>query len=78
LALGRLFASRARLWILDEVLTSLDDAGAQLARQLIETHLMAGGMAVIATHHDLDLSVDSVRRIDVSVGTNPIQDRTAA
>jgi heme exporter protein A len=78
LALARLLASRARLWILDEVLTSLDDAGAGLARELIETHLTAGGMAVIATHHDLNLSVDSVRRIDVSVGTNPNQDRTAA
>jgi heme exporter protein A len=78
LALARLFTSRARLWILDEVLTSLDDAGAHLARQLIETHLIAGGMAVIATHHDLNLSVDSVRRLDVSVGSKPIQDRTAA
>lgn len=78
LALSRLFTSRARLWILDEVLTSLDDAGAQLARQLIETHLKAGGMAVIATHHDLNLSVDSVRRLDVSVGSKPIQDRTTA
>ena len=70
LGLARLLASRARLWILDEVLTSLDDAGAQLARELIEKHLKAGGLAVIATHHDLNLSVDSVRRIDVLVETN--------
>ncbi len=77
LALARLFMPHARLWILDEVLTSLDDAGAKLARELIETHLTAGGMAIIATHHDLNLSVDSVRRIDIPVGAKPIQARTA-
>lgn len=76
LSLARLVASRARLWILDEVLTSLDDAGANFARELIGTHLTTGGMAVIATHQDLALSGGSVRRIDVSVGTKRSQGLT--
>src|SRR5260221_6161183 len=56
LALSRLLASRARLWILDEPLASLDDDGAMLARTLIREHLSNDGMAIIATHQEMSLS----------------------
>src|ERR1700674_1553853 len=56
LALSRLLASRARLWILDEPVASLDDDGATLARNLISEHLSNGGMAIIATHQEMGLS----------------------
>jgi heme exporter protein A len=53
IGLARLMLDPAPLWILDEPLTALDDAGAQLFAQLLERHLAAGGIALMATHHRL-------------------------
>jgi heme exporter protein A len=66
LALARLLASRATLWILDEVLASLDDAGMNLARELIGSHLKDSGMAIVATHQDLNVTAGSMNRIDLA------------
>ncbi len=66
LAMTRLLTSRAKFWILDEVLTSLDDAAINLSRQFITTHLGNGGMAIVATHQDLNLTAPSVRRLLLS------------
>jgi len=66
LALARLLASRATLWILDEVLASLDDAAVELSREFICDHLNQGGMAIIATHQELNLHVGSSQRLDLS------------
>jgi heme exporter protein A len=65
-ALARLLTSEATLWILDEVLTSLDDAAIKLSRQFIGDHLNNGGIAIIATHQELDLSADRVQRIELA------------
>ena len=65
-ALARLLTSKATLWILDEVLTSLDDTAIKLSRQFIGDHLNNGGMAIIATHQELDLSADRVQRIELT------------
>jgi heme exporter protein A len=70
LALARLLASRATLWILDEILTSLDDAGVSLARDLIADHLDKGGMAIIATHQNLNLSAPRIQVMNIS--DNPV------
>lgn len=65
LALSRLLASRARLWVLDEPLASLDDHGATLARKLISEHLSNDGMAIIATHQEMGLSAGQMQRIEL-------------
>jgi heme exporter protein A len=65
LALSRLLASRARLWILDEPLASLDDDGATLARNLISEHLSHDGVAIIATHQEMGLSSGQTQRIEL-------------
>jgi heme exporter protein A len=65
-ALARLLASKARLWILDEVLTSLDDAAIRISRRFIGEHLSNGGLAIIATHQELDLAADRIQRIELS------------
>ena len=65
LALSRLLASRARLWILDEPLASLDDDGATLARNLISEHLSSNGLAIIATHQEMGLSAGQMQRIQL-------------
>ena len=66
LALARLLLSQAKLWILDEMLTSLDDAGITLARELIAAHLAGGGLTIFATHQELDLVSEGAQRIQLS------------
>ena len=66
LALARLLASKTTTWLLDEILSSLDDAGMSLARGLIGEHLSHGGLAIIATHQDLDVASEQIQRIDLS------------
>jgi heme exporter protein A len=65
-ALARLLASKAAVWILDEVLTSLDDVAIKLSRRFIGEHLSEGGLAIIATHQKLDLVADRVQQIELS------------
>jgi heme exporter protein A len=56
LSLARLLVSPRPLWLLDEPSAALDAAGEALLGQLIDGHRASGGMAVIATHHDLPLA----------------------
>lgn len=65
-ALARLLATRAKLWILDEVLTSLDTSAIDLSCQFIGEHLSDGGMAIIATHHDLNISAAATQRLEIT------------
>lgn len=53
-ALAALLVGGADIWLLDEPLTELDSAGADIVRQLIAEHRGAGGAAVCATHVPLD------------------------
>ncbi|HVJ12953.1 MAG TPA: hypothetical protein VNC62_15390, partial [Burkholderiales bacterium] len=43
------------LWLLDEPLTALDAAAADLTRNLIRTHAGNGGAVVYSTHQDTGL-----------------------
>ena len=54
IGLARLMLDPAPLWTLDEPLTALDDAGQRLFSALLARHLSRGGLAVIATHQELD------------------------
>jgi heme exporter protein A len=56
IGLARLILDPAPLWALDEPLTALDDDGQQLFGRLLERHLARGGLALLATHHDLALA----------------------
>ena len=66
LAMSRLLTSPAQLWVLDEVLTSLDDTAIKLSREFITDHLGHGGIAIVATHQDLNLTVPEVKRLQLS------------
>jgi heme exporter protein A len=66
LTLARLGVCRPSLWLLDEVLTSLDEVAGHLIRTLIDEHVSRGGMAVIATHQDLKMAAHMSRRIDLA------------
>ena len=65
-ALARLIVCNTTLWLLDEVLTSLDKAAVALVRSLIEEHLANGGMAIVATHQELELKSASVQRLELA------------
>jgi heme exporter protein A len=59
LALGRLLVSHRPVWLLDEPSAALDAAGERLLARLIDAHRASGGIAIIATHHDLPLAEDT-------------------
>ncbi len=66
LGMTRLLSSNARLWILDEVLTSLDDVAMNLSRTFITEHLQKDGIAIVATHQDLNLDAPKIQRLRLS------------
>ena len=51
--MARWLLSQARLWLLDEPLTSLDQAGQALLNDIIAAHTDAGGAVFCATHAPL-------------------------
>jgi heme exporter protein A len=53
LALARLAAAPAPLWLLDEPTVTLDEASVGLVETLIAEHRAGGGAVVVATHADL-------------------------
>jgi heme exporter protein A len=65
-ALARLLTSNARLWVLDEVLTSLDSVAAKLITELLEGHLIDGGIAIVATHQELKITAGSFQRLELA------------
>jgi len=65
-ALARLLVCGTRLWLLDEVMTSLDKGAVELVRSLIEEHLQRGGIAIVATHQELELSAGVTKRLELT------------
>lgn len=53
IALTRLWYSRARLWILDEPFTALDQAGINLLQERFAEHCASGGALVLTSHQPL-------------------------
>lgn len=53
LGLCILRASQARVWLMDEPVNALDSEGIALLGRLLQAHLAAGGVAVVATHQSL-------------------------
>jgi heme exporter protein A len=64
--LARLLVCGTKLWLLDEVMTSLDKGAVALVRSLIEDHLSGGGMAIVATHQELELSAGRTKRLELT------------
>lgn len=65
-ALARLCANPRTLWVLDEVLASLDAAAVSMVEGLIGAHLSQGGMAIVTTHQSLNLSTGSLQRLELA------------
>jgi heme exporter protein A len=54
-ALARVLLSQAPVWLLDEPLNALDQLTQKAFHGVLQAHLDAGGLAVVATHAPLDL-----------------------
>ena len=66
MSLARLLVTKNRLWILDEPFTSLDKQGIKLTETLMTEHCSRGGLIVLTSHHDLNLTDVDVQRIHLS------------
>lgn len=55
LALINIFLSQAKIWILDEPLTTLDTHAKEIAREYLQNHLQNNGMIIMASHEMLNL-----------------------
>jgi len=67
LALARLLATDAMLWILDEPFTSLDKASMALFSGLFEQQLERQGVIVMTSHHDISLPTQALQRLRLGV-----------
>jgi ABC-type transport system involved in cytochrome c biogenesis ATPase subunit len=47
-------------------MTSLDKGAVALVRSLIENHLAGGGIAMLATHQELELPASLTRRLELT------------
>jgi heme exporter protein A len=56
LGLARLLVAQRPVWLLDEPTATLDTAAAAILTDVVDAHLNAGGLAVVATHLPLSLS----------------------
>jgi heme exporter protein A len=63
-AMARVLAMRASLWLLDEPFTNLDAGGAELMSGLLQAHVEGGGSALVVAHHDLNVGCE-VRRLEL-------------
>ncbi len=64
-AMARVLAMSASLWLLDEPFTNLDAAGTAVMSALLRSHVERGGAALVVAHHDLTVAVD-MRRLDLA------------
>ncbi|MDT8428989.1 MAG: cytochrome c biogenesis heme-transporting ATPase CcmA [Pseudomonadales bacterium] len=67
-SLARLHLSQACLWVLDEPFTTLDVHGVAALEALLDEHVRAGGMALVTTHHRLQLAC-SIRELNLDTAS---------
>jgi heme exporter protein A len=65
-ALARLITCNTKLWLLDEVLASLDNSASTLIESIIGEHLNKGGIAIVATHQELHITASSFQRLELA------------
>ena len=63
-AMARVLAYGADVWLLDEPFTNLDGSGSSLLSALLAEHVGQGGVALVVAHHDLNVAVQT-RRLEL-------------
>jgi heme exporter protein A len=64
-ALARVLAMNASVWLLDEPYTNLDASGTELVSGLLQAHVEGGGLALVVAHHELRLPC-TIRRLELN------------
>src|ERR1700728_816645 len=64
-AMARVLAMNAPLWLLDEPFTNLDAAGTRLLTSLLQSHAEGGGSALVVAHQELAMARD-MRRLELT------------
>jgi heme exporter protein A len=64
-AMARVLAMRAALWLLDEPYTNLDAQGSKLVSELLLTHVREGGLAIVVAHQELQIEWP-LRRLELA------------
>lgn len=62
-ALARLLANNAKIWILDEPFTALDVSAVSLLQDVIRRHVENGGMTLITTHQEVAMIGEQTRTV---------------
>ncbi|WP_044408519.1 heme ABC exporter ATP-binding protein CcmA [Thiomicrospira microaerophila] len=65
LALASLMLTSAPVWLLDEPQAALDTQGISQFEQMLDRHLEAGGIAVMAAHHAVMIDEAKVQRLQL-------------
>jgi len=60
-AMARVLAFRADLWLLDEPFTNLDGSGSSLLSALLAEHVGQGGLALVVAHHELNVAAQTLK-----------------
>lgn len=64
-SLARLLVNNSPLWVLDEPFTALDKAAVKLLQSVIREHVSAGGMVILTTHQEVELTTGQVKRLQL-------------
>ena len=64
-ALARLLAHNAKLWILDEPFNALDVAAVDLLKNMIADHVRVDGMVILTTHQEGEIDTGKIRHINL-------------
>ncbi len=66
-AMARLLTSNARLWLLDEPFTGLDETARHIVSDLVAEHLASEGLCIATSHQPLDYDRFGAR--EITLGT---------
>ncbi len=64
LALARLLIQKRKLWIMDEPFVALDTDSTALLEGIVSDHIKNGGLAILTSHHALNLTQSRQLNID--------------
>lgn len=66
LSLSKLLAEKKPIWIMDEPLAGLDDAGRHLVADILHAHVSAGGLALVASHAPITVNGVPTQKLALS------------
>lgn len=65
LSMARVLLSKRALWLLDEPCAGLDAQGEDSVHASLTEHARSGGVAIVTTHRDLELTSSCARTLDL-------------